>query len=463
MKELDKERLFGKRKVDVIHFIGVGGAGMSVLARIMLTLGFAVTGSDLRESPVTDRLVSRGAGIVKGHRKDNLGRADLVVYSTAVRPDNPELTAARERGISILHRSELLAGLMRLKRGVAVAGSHGKTTTAAMIAWIMVEGGYRPSLALGGEVIGLEDDTGWGEGPLLVAEADESDGSLERLRPAREVITGLDLDHVDYYTSWEKLIDTFRRFVARLPADGTLIVNATTRDLDRLRESAGKVVTYGLHPGAFIRSSRVRLEKPGSRFAVEKDGCELGEIILPQLGWCNVENSLGAIALCLEEGVPFPVIARALAGFQGVRRRLEIKSSGPVFIVEDYAHHPVEVTAALEAIRAVRPRRVWCVFQPHRYSRTRGFVSELAESLLEADRIILTELYPAFERPLPGVGSALLVEALRERGRTDAILLEQSLIRPYLEMEVANGDAVVIMGAGDIGRLAAELADHPLK
>ncbi|MFH1039312.1 MAG: UDP-N-acetylmuramate--L-alanine ligase [PVC group bacterium] len=455
--------VFGRPDVKAVHFVGVGGAGMNVLAGILISLGLEVSGSDLRRSPATERLAARGASIREGHRSEQAAGADLLVYSSAVRRDNPELAAARSRGVPILHRSELLGGLMKLKRGVAVAGSHGKTSTAAMIAWILVRSGYAPSLALGGDAIGLEDDPGWGAGDLLVAEADESDGSLERLAPAAEVITGLDLDHVDYYSSWEKLIDTFRRFVDRLPPEGTLVIHQDTADLERLRKGVGRVLTYGLNPGARVRAAGVRLERGGSCFTVEKDGDELGEAALPQLGLCNVQNSLGAIALCLEEGVPFPMISRALAGFRGVRRRLEIRSAGPVMVVVDYAHHPVEIVAALAAVRTARPRKIWCVFQPHRYTRTRHFFRELAESLLGADRIIITELYPAFELPLPGVSSALLVDALKERGRADPVLMEQSAIRPYLEREVAEGDVVVIMGAGDVGRLAGDLARNPLR
>ncbi len=462
MKTSEKITVFGRPDVAAVHFVGIGGAGMNVLARIMISLGLEVSGSDLRRNPSTERLSAQGARIMAGHRSEHAETADVLVYSSAVPGDNPELAEARDGGIPILHRSELLSGLMKLKKGIAVAGSHGKTSTASMIAWILVEGGYDPSLALGGDAIGLENNRGWGEGELLVAEADESDGSLERLFPFAEVITGLDLDHIDYYTGWEKLAGTFRRFVDHLPAEGTLIIQQDTPDRDRLRAGVDRVITYGLAPAAQVRAADIRLDRGGSRFTVEKDGDALGEIILPQLGLCNVQNSLGAIALCLSEGVAFPVIARALARFRGTRRRLEIRSAGPVVVMEDYAHHPIEIAAALAAVRSARPRRIWCVFQPHRYSRTRYFFRELAEALTGADRIIVTGLYPAFERALPGVSSALLVDALGARGRSDALLMDQPAIRPYLDRETGAGDIVVIMGAGDIGRLADELARNPL-
>ncbi len=455
-------KLFSNRKVKRIHFIGIGGAGMSVLARIILALGFEVSGSDLRKNEITERLSLLGSDIFQGQREEQVDRADLVVYSSAVDPTNPELASARRRGVEIFHRSELLAELMRCKKGIAVAGSHGKTSTSAMIAWILIESGRSPALALGGEVIGLEDHEGWGKGEYLVAEADESDGSLSRFSPVVEVITGLDLDHVDYYSGWEKLIETFQRFIGRLPEDGSLIIESGTPDLDRVSRGAAEVITYGLSPSARVRGSRMSFDRGGSRFIVFEDDTELGEIVLGRPGTCNITNSLGAIACCLKLGVPFSDIADALRSFRGVRRRLEIKSETPVMIVEDYAHHPTEVAAALEAIRLTSPARLWCVFQPHRYSRTRHFFRELAGSLSAADRIILTDLYPAFEQPISGVSSALILDALRELSRPDALLLEQSSIRSYLETEVMEGDAVIIMGAGDIGHLAGELVSSPL-
>jgi len=274
-----------------------------------------------------------------------------------------------------------------------------------------------------------------------------------------EVITGLDLDHVDYYSGWNKLVSTFQRFVGRLPKEGRLIIEAGTRDLRLISQEAPEVVTYGLSSSAQVRGSRLRFNQEGSRFIVEENEEELGEIVLSRPGTCNVINALGAIAVCLKEEVSFFDIARALKSFRGVRRRLEIKSVHPVMIVEDYAHHPVEVAAAIEAIRLTEPRKLWCIFQPHRYSRTRHFFPELAESLRGADRIILTELYPAFEKPLPGVSSSLILKELKEMNCSDALMMEHSSIRSFLKKEICEGDAVIVMGAGDIGRLAHELTD----
>ncbi len=454
----EKTLLLGRPDIDSVHLVGIGGAGMSALARILLSLGLRVSGSDLKLTPVTGRLARLGARIQRGHRGSLPGRPGLLVYSSAVDPGNPELVRARELGIPCIHRSQLLAGLTRLKRTVAVAGSHGKTTTAALIAWILVRAGRKPSLALGGEAIGLEDHPGWDGGDLLVAEADESDGSLERLFPRAEVITGLDLDHVDHYSSWEKLILTFERFAARLPPDGLLVIGAETPHLHRLVRGGYRVVTYGLGEGASIRGREVSLGPGGSRFQVFRGGGKLGEAVLGQLGLCGVVNGLGAIAFCLKEGLSFAEIARGLETFPGIRRRLEVKIRRPVLLVEDYAHHPVEIRAALAAVRSAGPARILCVFQPHRYSRTRHFSRPLAEALLEADRIILADLYPAFEDPLPGVSSELLFEALQDLGRSDALLLDRPAIRSRLEAETEPGDAVVIMGAGPIGSLAGELA-----
>ncbi|MDP8234932.1 MAG: Mur ligase domain-containing protein, partial [Candidatus Erginobacter occultus] len=343
----EKIIVFGRSDVDTVHLVGIGGAGMNVLARILLSLGFQVTGSDLKLTAGTERLARRGARIGRGHGEERLGNPDLLVYSSAVAPDNPELVRARERGIAVFHRSELLAGLTRLKPTVAVAGSHGKTTTAALIAWILIAAGEKPSLALGGEAIGLEDHPGWDEGGWLVAEADESDGSLSRLSPRAEVITGLDLDHVDYYSDWEKLILTFERFTGNLPPDGVLVIGEDTPHLHRLGRGGFRVITYGLGEGALIRGRQVSLDAAGSSFAVYRSGVCLGRARLAQLGLCGVINSLGAAAFCLDQGLDFEEIARGLQSFPGVSRRLEIKARRPVLVIEDYAHHPVEVAAAL--------------------------------------------------------------------------------------------------------------------
>ncbi len=454
----EKNLLFGRPDTETVHLVGIGGAGMNVLARILISLGLSVSGSDLKLSPVTGRLARRGARIVCGHGGELPSRTDLVVYSSAVAAENPELIEARRRGIPVIHRSQLLAGLTRLKPTVAIAGSHGKTSTAALIAWVLVRSGRRPSLALGGEAIGLEEHPGWDEGDLLVAEADESDGSLSRLSPRAEVITGLDLDHVDYYSGWEKLILTFSRFTENLQENGLLVIGENTPHLYRLARGDCRLVTYGLGEGASIRGREIVFDAEGSRFSVFRSGRELGSAALPQLGLCGVINSLGAIAFCLEAGVPFPEIVSALKTFPGVRRRLEIKIRRPVLVIEDYAHHPVEIAAALQAVRSATPGKIHCVFQPHRYSRTRYFAPALAEALLEADRIILADLYPAFEKPLPGVSSLLLLEELRRRGRPEALLMERPEIKTRLARETAPGDAVVIMGAGDIGPLAEEMA-----
>lgn len=453
---------FLNRKINRVHFVGIGGAGMSVLARIILALGFEVSGSDLKENEITMRLSKLGADIFQGHQEGLVDRADLVVYSSAVDRNNPELIAARRLNVKIIHRSELLAELMKRKKGIAVAGSHGKTSTAAMIAWILLKNEFSPAVAIGGEIIDLEENSGWGEGDYLVAEADESDGSLARLYPDVAVITGLDLDHVDYYTDWKRMIEIFKRFVSSLTKNGRLIVESGTPDLNRISMGIPEVVTYGLSSSARIRADRINFYPGKSKFAVYDGDKELGEITLSRPGLCNITNSLGAIACCLKEGVPFCDIANALNSFRGVKRRLEIKAESPFLIVEDYAHHPVEVAAALAALRFSVKGRLWCIFQPHRYSRTRYFFRELAESLLAADKIILTELYPAFEDPIPGVTSALILNALWEMNRPDALLLDQSSIRLLLEKEVTESDAVIIMGAGDIGILAGMLAKENL-
>lgn len=443
--------------IQAVHFVGIGGTGMSALARIMLDLGFEVTGSDLELSPAAERLSRRGARIYRGHHPCHVQGADSVIYSTAVDGKNPELIEARRKGLPVRHRSDLLARLMELKDGIAVAGSHGKTSTAAMITWMLAEAGLKPAFALGGEVIGLNGNGGWDEGEALVAEADESDGSFQKLSPVREVLTGLDLDHVNYYSGWEKLIEAFRTFIGRLPAGGSLIVQAGTRHLDALLPDGIVAVTYGLSDNASVRAGEIKMDKNGSRFTVEKEGEKIGPVELALLGGCNVENALAAVAIGLEMGLPFSTISAALAAFRGARRRLEVKAGNGIMIVDDYSHHPAEVTAALVALRAVRPRSLWCVFQPHRYSRVAYFARQLAEALMKADHIIMTDLYPAFEKPVPGVSSRLITAELEKLEHKSTVLLRQDAVIERLLAGVKEGDAVVIMGPGDIGRLVGKL------
>lgn len=452
-------QLFGDPSVRSLHFIGIGGMGMSALAAIALDLGFRVTGSDIVDSLPVARLRSRGAAIGRGHSPDHLPGADRAVYSSAVRPDNPELIAARARGIKILHRAELLAALTAVKQSVAVAGSHGKTSVSALLAWILAEAGLRPAYAIGGDTLDLPGNGAWADGEWLVAEADESDGSFQRLSPAWEVIVNLDLDHVDRYPSWESISASFSSFMELVPPSGGVVACGDDSRLRALLPCSRRVVLYGEGEEASVRAKEIRFSPGGSAFRVEKDGQDLGEIRLNLWGRHNVLNALAALAFTLEIGVPFASAAAALARFRGVRRRLEAAARGEVLVVEDYSHHPAEVAAALSALRPAVAGRLCCVFQPHRYSRLERFAPDFASALLAADRILLAEVYPAFEAPRPGVTSALLLRELAARGRSDALLLRREEIASLAAAEAAPGDGIVVMGAGDIGSLIPLIAE----
>jgi len=433
---------------------------MSALARIALEAGYEVTGSDLCPGRITDRLSRRGARVWEGHHGSRVEGADAVVYSSAVNGANSEILAARQLEIPVFHRSELLNEFMKAKEGLAVAGSHGKTSTAAMIVRLLREAGMDPAFALGGEMVDLETNGSWGKGDFMVAEADESDGSFHRLSPAWEVITGIDLDHVSYYPGWKELREAFQKFIRRLRPKGRLIINSGDQELRRLVPENIEYVTYGIGNGAFLRGDKIKLEAGGSRCQIYRGGVQLGELSLRLPGRANLINALGAVAVGMEMKLPFSRIAGALRDYRGVRRRLEFKGDpGGILVVEDYAHHPAEVAAALEAVRTYQPRRLWCWFQPHRYSRLNYFARSLASALFSCDHVILTEVYHAFEKPLPGVSSALLLQELKSRNHQDARLLAKNEIIELIFPELEKGDAVVVMGAGDIGELADQLVE----
>ena len=431
---------------------------MSALAAIALQRGYQVSGSDLKANAATTRLARAGAKIYFNHRADQEEGADLVIYSSAVRPDNPELSAARKRGIPVWHRSDLLAELIRERKTVAVAGSHGKTSTAALIIRILSESGRHPSFALGGDLVEPEANGVWDEGEWLVAEADESDGSFLKFVPEWEVITGLDLDHVSYYSGWDKLASSFANFIGNLNPGGGIVANGDDRRLCRLLPPGERVLTYGFGEGAVFRAEAIRLGPAGGEFALKREGKKLGILKLSLPGRHNILNTLAAAAFALEAGVTFSELSRALEHFKGVRRRLEIKGRpAGILVVEDYSHHPTEVKAALAALRPITTGKLWCVFQPHRYSRLAYFASDLARALLPADNILLADLYPAFEDPLPGVNSALIGKKLEKLGRMNYLQISRNKIVELLGRDLKSGDTVVLMGAGDLGELVEEL------
>jgi UDP-N-acetylmuramate--alanine ligase len=443
------------------HFIGIGGAGMSGLARLALADGARVSGSDQSPSPVLDGLAALGARVHVGHDPANLDGAGVVVVSSAVPADNPELAAARQGGMAVIHRAELLARLLARRRGIAVAGSHGKSTTTALIAMALLRTGCDPSVVVGGEVRELGSNARLGAGPYIVAEADESDGSFVRLRPWIAVVTNVDDDHLDHYRDRRDLLRAFVEFLAGVRPGG---LGVLCWDDPWVRGLAGRcrrpILTYALDQPADLQGRDVAARGLRTRFRAAYRGADLGAFELGVPGRHNAQNALAALAVALHLGLDLAAVGGALAEFGGVGRRFEVLNpGGRVLVVDDYAHHPTEVRATLRAARAVAPGRILVMFQPHRYSRTRLLAEAFGGAFEDADELLLTEVYPAGEPPQPGVSAALIADAVRRHGRPavtfcpaleDLVARAAALARP--------GDLVLSMGAGDVRRAGEELA-----
>ena len=447
-------------RVRRIHFVGIGGIGMSGIAEVLLDAGFEVSGSDARESDTTRRLVSLGARVEFGHRASNLGDADVVVFSSAVARDNPELAGARERAIPVIPRAEMLAELMRLKDGVAIAGSHGKTTTTSLVATVLQQAGVDPTVIIGGKLNALGSNARRGEGQLLVAEADESDGSFLHLTPAIAVVTNIDPEHLDHYGTHERVKQAFVDFANRVPFYGLVVACLDHPHVqDILPRIERRTLTYGLAAQADYRARNPRMEGLSTRFEVVRRGELLGEFCVRMPGIHNVLNALAVLAVTDELGVPHDVVRAALATFAGVQRRFTVVGEeAGVTVVDDYAHHPAEVQATLEAAVRAYGRRIVVAFQPHRYSRTRDCFDELVRAFNRADVLVVTDVYAAGEAPIAGADAQSLVAAIRSRGHRDvAHIPERTALADALLARVRPGDIVLTLGAGDITRTAPEL------
>jgi UDP-N-acetylmuramate--alanine ligase len=445
-----------------IHFVGIGGSGMNGIAELLVNLGYSVTGSDAKRSAVTDRLASLGALVYEGHDAGHVGDADVVVYSSAVRPTNPEIVEATRRRVPVIPRAEMLAELMRLRYGIAVAGAHGKTTTTSMIALVLERGGLDPTAVIGGRLSAFGSSARLGKGDFMVVEADESDRSFLRLTPAVAVITNLDQEHLEAYRDFEDLQQAFVTFANRVPFYGRIVACADDETLRRLLPGMTRpVVTYGLDsPDAEYRGvnvSRSGLEwrctvlgspRPGS-----VEPITLGEIVLHVPGRHNLQNALAAVAVGLDLAVPFDRIAAALAEFRGAERRFESHGEADgVLVIEDYGHHPTEIAAVIAAAKAALDRRLVVVFQPHRYSRTRRLFDRFAPSLAGADEIVLTDIYAAGEDAVPGVTIEALAADVARRLDVPVHLVKDVAAVPAAVARLARrGDAVITLGAGSIG------------
>lgn len=460
----------GKGQVELnrrkAHFVGVGGAGMSALAQVLLDMGYRVSGSDLQASAATGRLASQGATIYLGHRAEQVGDADLVVVSAAVPPDNEEVRAARARGVPVLGRGEMLAQLMAQRDGVAVAGAHGKTTTASLVAACLEAGGLDPTVLIGGELNDSGTNARLGRGRYLVAEVDEFDGTILLLQPYLALVTNVDNDHLDRYEGrMENLLAAFRRLLDGVRPGGIAVACLDSPYLRQTLRGYGRpLLTYALEGPADFTAREVRLVPGGSRFVAVREGREWAEVTLRVPGRHNVQNALGAMAAVTHLGVPLAAQLQALESFRGVQRRFQTLGwAGGARVVDDYAHHPAEVRATLEAARAEAVGgRVVCLFQPHRYTRTQLLHREFGPALALADVVGVMEVYPAAEPPLPGISGELIVRAVREQGREAFFLPGPAEALAWLKRQVRPGDLVLVMGAGDVWRVGARLA-HELE
>ena len=438
-----------------VHFIGIGGAGMSGIAVVLATLGVEVTGSDLKTSRYTRRLEEAGITVTVGHDAANLAGAALVVISSAIPETNPELRAARAAGLPVLRRAEMLARIMAMRRGIAVAGTHGKTTTSSMISHVLIKLGMDPTFLVGGELNDIGSNAGVGDGEWLVAEADESDGSLLYLRPEVAVVSNVELDHHANYGCLDDVHEVFRRFVALLPADGLLVVVAGTGGEELAGYTAARTVRVGIDAGD-LQAAVTRVDDRGSEFSVAADGVELARVELRVPGEHNVLNALTALAVLRHAGVSPATAAPHLATFSGAARRFqEIGRYDGVLVIDDYAHHPTEITATLTAAKQGDHGRVIAVFQPHLFSRTRYLQREFGQALTLADEAIVTDIFPAREEPEPGVTGKLIVDAyLAERpGGPVSYLPRISDVVGNLATRVRPGDLVLTLGAGDVFRV----------
>ena len=451
-----------------VHFVGIGGVGMSGIAEVLCTLGYTVSGSDQNPSRTTARLIDAGATVRFGHDAAHVAGADVVVVSSAIRADNPEVRAAREQRIPIVPRAEMLAELMRFRRGIAVAGTHGKTTTTSLTASVLSEGGLDPTFVIGGQLLSAGSNARLGSGDWLVAEADESDGSFLRLTPLIAVVTNIDADHLENYDGdFSRMRAAFDEFLHRLPFYGLAVLCADDENVRDLITSVPRhILTYGHAEDAQVRALNVVQHGSRTRFELCLPESAPRAVTLNLPGRHNVQNALAAAAIGWQLGVDADAIVRALETFQGIGRRfnllgeLRLPNGAKVQMVDDYGHHPRELAAVFEAARSGWPdRRLVVAFQPHRYSRTRDLLDDFAAVLSDTDALLLTEVYPAGEAPIPGADARALARAIRARGRIDPVLVAHPKeLLAALDGVAQDGDLVILAGAGDIGHAAQDVA-----
>jgi UDP-N-acetylmuramate--alanine ligase len=445
-------------KIRRIHFIGIGGSGMNGIAELLLNQGYTISGSDLKESYTTQRLRELGAKVYIGHSEDNVKDVDVVVYSSAVKPDNPELKKARELGIPTIPRGEMLAELMRFKYGIAIAGSHGKTTTTSMVGTVLGKTGFDPTVVIGGKLEAYGSNAKLGRGEFLVAESDESDGSFLKLTPTIVSINNIDLEHLGFYKDLEDIKNAFVEFANKVPFYGFVVANIDDENVKSIiPRIERKIIKFGLSKDADIRGYDLKLVNGRYKFKIN----DFGEIHLSVPGIHNVYNALATISICNELGVPFCVIKESLENFKNAKRRFEIKYSDGILVIDDYAHHPTEIKATLSAARDMYGQnRIISVFQPHRYSRVYSLFDEFVESFDIPDIVIITDIYSAGENPIEGVSGQLLADKIRQRRNNVFYVKDVNEAESLLKSIIKNGDVVLTMGAGNITQLSDNLSKY---
>lgn len=441
-----------------VHFVGIAGAGMRAIANIFIEKGYAVSGSDIKRSAVTDHFAAQGARICIGQKAENLQDAEVVVVSSAIRPTNPEVVAAKERGIPVIHRSDVLVHIMSWGKGISVAGAHGKTTTSSMLGQVFEEAKLDPTLVIGGEVDYLHSNSILGKGEYVIAEADESDGTFLKQHPYIAVVTNVDADHMDHYGSLANVIEAFKEFIQKLdPEKGLAVLCFDNEWIRNLAPEVGrKYVSYGVnYEGADYVAQNLHYVQGKLHFTVCHHGEELGEMVLNVPGRHNALNALATTVVALTCGIPFDTIVTAMSHFHGAKRRFQTKGFvNDVWVVDDYAHHPTEINATLTAARDMGTHRVVCIFQPHRYTRTKLLLDSYGSAFKQADKLIITDVYSAGEDPIPGINGKLIADKVKETTGQDVTYIEkmEDLV-PYLEKTTRPFDLVITMGAGDIYRV----------
>lgn len=454
--------LINERKLH-IHFIGIGGAGMSALALILLDLGHKISGSDISSSKITNRLIDKGAIIFENHNGNNIEGADLIVVSSAIPESNPEIEAALKKNIKIIKRAKMLANLMDHKYGIAIAGTHGKTTTTSMISLLLEKSGLDPTVVIGGESNNIKSNAKLGRGNYIVVEADESDGSFLELNPYMAIVTNIEDDHLDHYKNIENVLKDFMKFIDQVPNDGQVILCKDCDNVKKLIKEYGKsYISYGIFTEADFMAKKIELDKLSSRSEIYWQGEKIGNLHLNVAGYHNILNALAAIAVARELGMNFNQIAEILESFQGVQRRMEIIANidDKILIMDDYAHHPTEIKATLSALRnSWENRRIIVVFQPHRYSRTKLLAEKFGKVFFDADQVVITDIYSANEPPISGIsGETIFNEIKKAKHSYVKYIPSKDNILSFLYEIVQPGDVIITIGAGDIWTVGQELA-----